>query len=91
MQVNRQLHEWLETINNKSDSTNSILNTEEKVNNNSKNSSDTIKFSKKSRTSTDGQVKKKLANYTKLKVYSKTETEKIAIKKQRLPCAVALV
>ncbi len=40
---------------------NSILNTEEKVNNNSKNSSDTIKFSKKSRTSTDGQVKKKLA------------------------------
>ncbi|MBO5888612.1 MAG: hypothetical protein J6Q58_00550, partial [Clostridia bacterium] len=56
---------------------NSILNTEEKVNNNSKNSSDTIKYSKKSRTSTDGQVQKKLANYTNLKVYSKTETEKI--------------
>ncbi len=36
LQVNRQLHEWLEIVNNKSDSTSSILNTEEKVNNNLK-------------------------------------------------------
>ena len=69
LQVNRQLHEWLGIVNNKSDSTNRILNTEEKVNNNLKNSSDTIKYSKKSRTLTDGQVKKKLANHTKLKVH----------------------
>ncbi|MBR2377162.1 MAG: hypothetical protein IKA85_05220 [Clostridia bacterium] len=62
----------MEIVNNKSDSTNSILNTEEKVNNNSKNSLDTNKYSKKPITLTDGQVKKKLANYTNLKVYSHT-------------------
>ncbi len=61
-------------------SNNSIRNSEENVNTNSENFSNQIKFSRKANptyTLSDGQVKKKVANITKLKVYSKVEAESI--------------
>ncbi len=60
-------------------STNIIRNSEENVNTNSENFSNQIKLSRKANptyTLSDGQVKKKIADYARLKYYSKIESEK---------------
>ena len=72
LQVNRQLHKWLETINNKSDYTNNIFNSEEKVNTFDENSTDKMRLSRKL---SEGEQKKQIVNYTRKKVYSNMQNE----------------
>ncbi len=57
-----------------------VVDTTKNVNTNSENFSNQIKLSRKANptyTLSDGQVKKKVANFTKLKVYSKVEAERV--------------